>query len=121
MRPRKVETPGAERRPWGSFAVLADEKDHKVKRLVVLPGKRLSLQRHRFRTEHWHVLFGEGTVTKGKKEIRVEPGVSVDIPAGTFHRVMNTGTGDLVIIEVQRGEYFGEDDIERIEDDFGRA
>lgn len=110
-----------ERRPWGSFTVLADEKDHKVKRLVVLPGKRLSLQRHRYRTEHWHVVAGEGIVTRGHRQIKVEEGVSVDIPVGTFHRVQNVGEKNLVLVEVQRGSYFGEDDIERIEDDFGRA
>ena len=101
--------------------MLADEKDHKVKRLVVLPGKRMSRQRHRLRTEHWHVISGEGLVTRGKRRIRVEAGASVDIPAGTFHRVQNVGGENLVVIEVQRGEYFGEDDIERIEDDFGRV
>ncbi|MBF8257678.1 MAG: glycosyltransferase [Actinobacteria bacterium] len=114
--------PGVEsRRPWGSFTVLADEMDHKVKRLVVSAGRRMSLQRHRFRTEHWHVVSGTGLVTRGKKQVKVEDGSSVDIPAGMLHRVQNVGRKDLVIIEVQRGEYFGEDDIERIEDDFGRA
>lgn len=116
------DSPGGEsRRPWGSFTVLADEKDHKVKRLVVSPGRRMSLQRHRFRSEHWHVVFGTGLVTRGKKQVRLAEGASVDIPKGMLHRVQNVGTKDLVIIEVQRGEYFGEDDIERIEDDFGRA
>lgn len=109
------------RRPWGSFTVLADGKDHKVKRLVVTPGRRMSLQRHRFRSEHWHVVSGTGLVTRGKKQMRVAEGASVDIPAGMLHRVQNVGAKDLLIIEVQRGEYFGEDDIERIEDDFGRA
>ncbi len=118
---RRAEPQGAEIRPWGSFTVLADEKDHKVKRLVVLAGKRMSLQRHRLRNEHWHVVMGEGLVTRGKRQIRVEAGASVDIPAGMFHRVQNVGKKKLVIVEVQRGEYFGEDDIERIEDDFGRV
>jgi len=101
--------------------VLSDEKDHKVKRLVVLPGKRMSLQRHRLRTEHWHVISGKGIVTRGTRQVSVKAGSSVDIPVGTIHRVRNVGKTNLVIIEVQRGEYFGEDDIERIEDDFGRA
>lgn len=108
-------------RPWGSFTVLADEPDHKVKRLVVSAGCRMSLQRHRFRSEHWLVVAGTGLVTRGKKQVQAEEGASVDIPAGMLHRVQNVGRKPLVIIEVQRGEYFGEDDIERIEDDFGRV
>mgnify|MGYP001474720020 CR=1 FL=1 len=101
--------------------MLPDEKDHKVKRLVVFPGKRMSLQRHRLRSEHWHVVCGTGLVTLGKKQIRLGEGASVDIPAGMLHRVQNVGKKNLVLVEIQRGEYFGEDDIERIEDDFGRA
>ena len=92
-----------------------------MKRIVVEPGKRLSLQRHRRRSEHWHVVAGNGLVTRGVDQIRVDGGDSLDIPMGTVHRVQNLGTSPLVIIEVQRGDYFGEDDIERIEDDFGRA
>jgi len=92
-----------------------------VKRIVVYPGKRLSLQRHRRRAEHWHVVRGEGLVTRNKEQIPVREGDSLDIPLGALHRVQTLGGSPLVIIEVQRGEYFGEDDIERIEDDFGRA
>jgi mannose-6-phosphate isomerase-like protein (cupin superfamily) len=101
--------------------VLSDEGDHKVKRIVVHPGKRLSLQRHRRRSEHWHVVRGEGLVTRGGENLPVKEGDSLDIPRGTVHRIENVGGSPLVFIEVQRGEYFGEDDIERIEDDFGRA
>jgi mannose-6-phosphate isomerase-like protein (cupin superfamily) len=101
--------------------VLSDESDHKVKRIVVHPGKRLSLQKHRMRSEHWHVVRGEGLVTRGAENIPVKQGDSLDIPRGTVHRIENVGGSPLVFIEVQRGEYFGEDDIERIEDDFGRA
>lgn len=108
-------------RPWGYFCVISDELDHKVKRIVIHPGKRLSLQRHRLRAEHWFILSGEVVVTRGSDEIRLEAGQSIDIPKGALHRAMNQGTEDAVVIEVQTGDYFGEDDIERVEDDFGRA
>lgn len=108
-------------RPWGHFVVLADEPDHKVKRIVVHSGRRLSLQRHRRRSEHWHVVRGKAIVVRDGERIPLGEGGSVDIPCGAAHRIENPGAGDLVLIEVQRGEYFGEDDIERIEDDYGRA
>ena len=108
-------------RPWGFFIVLSDESDHKVKRIVVYPGKRLSLQRHRRRSEHWHIVNGEALVTLNDKEIPLKKGESVDIPVGAAHRIKNTGTENLVFIEIQQGDYFGEDDIERLEDDFGRV
>jgi mannose-6-phosphate isomerase len=107
-------------RPWGSYIVLDEAPDHKVKRLVVLPHKRLSLQLHRHRSEHWFVLAGSGVATVGEARHSLEAGDSIDIPVGTAHRVENTGERDLVFIEVQHGESFGEDDIERLEDDFGR-
>lgn len=107
-------------RPWGSFVVLDEAADHKVKRLVVQPHKRLSLQIHRLRSEHWFVVHGAGVVTVGDKVMSVGPGDSVDIPVGTAHRVENTGDVELVFVEVQHGVSFGEDDIVRIEDDFGR-
>jgi mannose-6-phosphate isomerase-like protein (cupin superfamily) len=108
-------------RPWGHYVVLSDCVDHKVKRIVVRPGMRLSLQRHRKRSEHWHFVSGEGLVTRDQELIPVRGGDSLDIPTGSLHRVQNPGLADLVMIEVQRGEYFGEDDIERFEDDFGRS
>lgn len=107
-------------RPWGFYVVLSDEHDHKVKRIVVYPGKRLSLQRHSHRSEHWHVVNGEALVSLNDREIPLKKGESVDIPVGSAHRIENTGTEDLVFIEIQRGDYFGEDDIKRLEDDFGR-
>ncbi len=107
-------------RPWGFYRVLADEPDHKVKRIVVYNGKRLSLQRHQQRREHWYLLSGQALVTKGEEQIHLTMGQSVDIPQGALHRIENVGPGNVVFIEVQSGEYFGEDDIERIEDDFGR-
>ena len=108
-------------RPWGEYQVLADEADHKVKRITLLPGKRLSLQYHKRRAEHWFFLQGSGTVTCGKQEIPVKAGSAVDIPRGAEHRAANQGSQPLIWIEVQIGDYFGEDDITRLEDDFGRA
>jgi mannose-6-phosphate isomerase len=111
----------ADVRPWGDFVVLSDADDHKVKRLTVLPGKRLSYQRHSRRTEHWFVVRGHGSVTLDATPHPVGPGSAVDVPVGTAHRIENTGDEPLVFVEVQTGDYFGEDDIERIEDDFGRT
>jgi len=109
-------------RPWGSYTVLDDSAaDHKVKRIVVTPGKRLSYQRHARRSEHWFVVSGRGRVTLDGVEREVQGGDSVDIPIGAAHRIENVGDADLVFVEVQRGDYFGEDDIVRLEDDFGRA
>ena len=108
-------------RPWGNYTVLDDAPDHKVKRIVVLPGKRLSYQTHARRAEHWFVLRGVGVVTLDGNATDVSAGVSVDVGLGVPHRIENTGTDDLVFIEVQHGDYFGEDDIVRLEDDFGRT
>jgi mannose-6-phosphate isomerase-like protein (cupin superfamily) len=107
-------------RPWGYYQVLADELDHKVKRIIVFPGKRLSLQRHRQRNEHWYVLAGQALVTRGEEQITLKKGQAVDIPRGELHRIENAGLENVVFIEVQSGDYFGEDDIERVADDFGR-
>jgi mannose-6-phosphate isomerase len=109
-----------DKRPWGYYNVLADEADHKVKRIVVYPGQRLSLQKHQQRSEHWFVLSGEGIVTLDGKRLNRKGGESVEIPRGSVHRIENHGTADLSFIEVQTGDYFGEDDIERMEDDYGR-
>jgi mannose-6-phosphate isomerase len=109
-------------RPWGSFTVLDDEMfDHKVKRIVVAPGKRLSYQRHAQRAEHWFVVNGHPTVVLDGSTVELAPGDSIDIGLGQAHRCENHGTTQVVFIEVQHGTYFGEDDIVRIEDDFGRA
>ena len=110
-----------DQRPWGHYTVLADEEDHKVKRIVVQPGKRLSLQRHQHRAEHWDVVKGEARVTLDESENMLTAGNAVDIPIRTKHRIENTSSEELVFIEVQTGSYFGEDDIERFDDDFGRA
>jgi mannose-6-phosphate isomerase len=108
-------------RPWGYFRVLADEPEHKVKRLVVYPGQRLSLQRHRHRSEHWYLVHGQAVVTVDSLELPLVAGQAVDLPCGAWHRVMNPGGEELVIIEVQTGSSFAEDDIERIADDYGRV
>jgi mannose-6-phosphate isomerase len=108
-------------RPWGSWHVIEDGQGYKVKRIVVHPGKRLSLQTHRHRSEHWVVIFGIATCTIGE-DVRVAgPGECIDVPLGAPHRLSNENFEDLQIIEVQQGAYTGEDDITRLEDDFGRA
>lgn len=107
-------------RPWGSYVVLDETGTAKVKRITVTPGRRLSYQRHRRRAEHWFVVSGVGTVTLDGHELGVGAGAAVDVPVAAAHRIHNSGTEPLVFIEVQHGDYFGEDDIERIEDDFGR-
>ena len=108
-------------RPWGYYLVLHEDAGYKVKQFVVRPGRRMSLQRHRRRAEHWQVVRGEASVTCGKEIVRLLPGESIDIPLGVLHRVESVGKENLVVIEVQMGEYVGEDDIERFEDDYGRA
>lgn len=107
-------------RPWGSFTILADEGDHKVKRIVVKPGQRLSLQRHKHRREHWLMVSGTAVVTRNNDLITLDSGQAIDIALGDIHRVQNEGEDDVVFIEIQLGDYFGEDDIERLEDDYGR-
>ncbi len=109
-----------DRRPWGSYRVLEDAPGHKVKRIEVRPGRRLSLQSHRHRSEHWVVVEGSGLVTLGDESRSLAVGDAVDIARGTVHRMQNPGRGPLVFIEVQRGDYLGEDDIERFADDYGR-
>lgn len=109
-----------ESRPWGHYEVLADMDDHKVKRIVVLPGKRLSMQRHKKRAEQWTVVDGYPVVTLETEEFHLKPGDSIRIPTEALHRISNPGSAPVVFIEVQVGEYFGEDDIERLEDDYGR-
>ncbi len=110
-----------ERRPWGSYTILEERETYKVKRIEVLPAKRLSYQKHRKRDEHWVIVEGEAVVTVEGKDIPLYPGGSVDIPRMAAHRILNPGKRLLIFIEVQKGDYFGEDDIIRLEDDFGRA
>jgi mannose-6-phosphate isomerase len=108
-------------RPWGDYTVLDDgAPDHKVKRLVVHPGKRLSYQRHSKRAEHWFIVSGTARVTLDGTLTELHAGQSIDIPRESAHRIANEGDTDVVLIEVQHGTYFGEDDIVRLEDDYGR-
>jgi glycosyltransferase involved in cell wall biosynthesis/quercetin dioxygenase-like cupin family protein len=108
-------------RPWGYYKILADNDRYKNKEIVVFPQKRLSLQRHQRRSEHWYIIDGRAEITLDDKTFMLSPGQSVDIPKGALHRIANPGSENVRFIEVQTGDYFGEDDIERIEDDFGRA
>ncbi len=107
-------------RPWGNYSVLADEDDHKVKRIVVEPGQRLSYQKHAKRAEHWFVVSGTATVTLDDVDHEVPAGTAIDIAQGQAHRCTNRTDEPVVFIEVQVGTYFGEDDIERLQDDYGR-
>lgn len=108
-------------RPWGNYTVLDDNQHFKVKRIEVLPGKRLSYQKHSRRAEHWYVVLGTAKVTLNGEEFLVESGKAIDIALGVAHRVENPHAEEkLVFIETQTGDYFGEDDIIRLEDDFGR-
>lgn len=109
-----------EYRPWGNYVVLHDGEDCKVKRIIVGPGHRLSLQAHEYRQEHWIIVEGQGVMEVGKSKRNIEAGTDIFIPKRTKHRIKNTGETDLVFIEVQTGTYFGEDDIIRYEDDYGR-
>ena len=114
-------SPKFDRRPWGTFTVLDEGENYKVKRIEVLPGKRLSYQKHAQRAEHWFVVQGTAKVTLDDRDITVRAGESIDIPLGAAHRIENPSEELLIFVEVQRGNYLGEDDIVRLDDDFGRA
>ena len=107
-------------RPWGTYTILDESNGYKVKRIVVKPGKRLSLQKHYHRSEHWIVVSGTAVVTRGTDEYTVNANESTYIPMGEVHRLENVGKIPLVMIEAQVGEYVGEDDIVHLEDDFKR-
>ncbi|CAN5340566.1 hypothetical protein BH10PSE7_BH10PSE7_16920 [soil metagenome] len=111
----------SETRPWGSFHVLDEKPGFKVKRIAVNPGGRLSLQSHKHRGEHWTVVNGTATVTVGDKVMTLTRAQSVDIPQGDKHRLENHGTDEVEIIEVQFGDYLGEDDIIRYDDIYNRT
>lgn len=117
-----------EKRPWGSFTVLRDDPCYKLKQLMVLSGNRLSLQRHQRRKEIWMVLAGHPCITLDEQTLNLEPGDTIHIPLGSWHRIANPLSTDkeqiaetVEIVELQLGDYFGEDDIERREDDYGRV
>jgi mannose-6-phosphate isomerase len=109
-----------EERPWGYYEVLDDGPAFRVKRICVHAGQRLSYQRHQHRSEHWYVVAGSGVALVEGCDQRLAVGSTVQVDVGTPHRVANDGDADLVFIEVQTGSYFGEDDIERLDDDYGR-
>ncbi len=110
----------SEDRPWGSWHVIDVEDGFKVKRIHVKPGSRLSLQTHEHRSEHWVVIQGTATATVDDTVTTVRKGQSIDVPLGAQHRLANEADDELIIVEVQLGDYTGEDDIVRIEDDYGR-
>jgi mannose-6-phosphate isomerase len=107
-------------RPWGRYEVLQESPTHKVKCIWVSPGKRLSYQRHQKRAEHWFIVQGTALVTIDGQDRTLGSGSIVDFAIGVLHRIANIGNDDVIFVEVQTGTYFGEDDIERVEDDFGR-
>lgn len=109
-----------EERPWGSYTILEENRGYKIKKVEVKPGQRLSLQKHYHRSEHWIVVSGTAIVTNADKTITVNVNESTYIPKGTVHRLENPGIIPLILIEVQNGEYLGEDDIVRYDDDYER-
>ena len=107
-------------RPWGRYEVLEERAGFKVKRIEVKPGQRLSLQRHARRREHWVVVRGVADVVCGEQQLQLTIGQHLNIPVETVHRMGNSGAELLVIVEVQFGDYLGEDDITRLQDDYQR-
>lgn len=110
----------ADNRPWGRWEEYLNEDGYRVKRIIVHPGKRLSLQRHKLRSEHWVIALGEAKFTLNDDTLNLKTGDTIFINVGDIHRVENVGEENLIIIETQLGECL-EDDIERLEDDFGRS
>jgi len=108
------------RRPWGIYTVLIEEERYKVKRFVVDPGQKMSLQKHQRRSEHWVVVRGEVVVTRGEEQMTLKANEGITIPAETVHRVENTGSTPAEMVEIQLGDYLEEDDIIRFDDDYGR-
>ncbi len=110
-----------EEKPWGYFETLMETETSKVKLLCVLPNQKLSLQKHKYRSETWYVIRGEAKVTKGQERFSMLSGDSIIIRQNEEHRLENLSNENLEIIEIQTGTYFGEDDIIRIKDSYGRA
>ena len=114
-------TPSKLHRAWGTFEIIRNCDTFSIKQLTVTPGKRLSLQRHKYRSEHWVIISGQATITIGDEIKLLGPNESVYVPAGHLHRLANDAEDPLVVIEIQTGSYLGEDDIERLDDDFERS
>ena len=110
-----------ENRPWGNYTILLDQPDCKVKKITINVGQAPSYQYHFKRNEHWIVIHGNGTLVLDDKEHSLKEGDSVFIPKLSKHQFKNTGNTDLIFIEIQTGEYFGEDDIVRLQDNYGRS
>ena len=108
-------------RPWGGYEVIGTGPGYQIKLITVNPGQRLSLQRHRQRTEHWLVVHGLASTVIGEQVRELTAGGTAEVSVGTVHRISNPGENPLTIVEVQFGDSFDEDDIERFEDDYGRA
>jgi mannose-6-phosphate isomerase len=109
-----------EERPWGNYTILHTDENCQIKKLIVNPGKRISLQSHKFRAEHWFIVAGQGIAVVDGKDVEMGPGDSIDVPIGSKHRISCSSAEPLVFIEVQTGSSFVEEDIVRYEDDFGR-
>lgn len=107
-------------RPWGGFEVLTEGNGYKVKSLTIAPGHRFSLQKHRNRSEYWHILRGSGKGNRDGVAYDLRAGDDFYVPAHSSHRLENNGQSEMIVLEVQRGEWLEESDIERIEDDYGR-
>lgn len=121
MTPSSYTVGDADVRPWGSWKVLDVMPAIVVKKLIVSPGKRISLQRHRFRSERWIVVDGVATVRKDDRVLHLNPGEGVFLPQGCLHRLGNETDQPVMLIEIQFGSPLSEDDIERFNDDYGRA
>lgn len=121
MIPARYNIGDSEGRPWGRWAVLDITPQLVVKKLIVEAGKRISLQRHKFRSERWIVTQGTATVQKDEETIWLHPGEGVLIPQNCLHRLANDSSEPVTLLEIQYGELLSEDDIERFDDDFGRT
>ena len=117
----RTETIERTERPWGWYETVSEVSGNKVKRIRVHPGQKLSLQKHHQRAEHWVVVQGTARVTVGEREVDLLPGQHIDIAIGEVHRLANLTTDPVEIVEVQFGSYLGEDDIVRLQDDYGRS
>lgn len=108
-------------KPWGSYEIIHENSFYKVKKIVIKPEKRISLQYHKHRNEHWYIVQGHSLINLDDESLNLKTGDSIDIKKMQYHRIKNISTAeDLIFIEIQMGEYLGEDDIVRINDDFDR-